>query len=390
MRLLLGNTIVKIILISLGIKLSYLFMVFIINYNTEYGFWEQTIFSKNKESIIKSTWYKNDTGWYLDIAKNGYKAMPKDSIGFCDDRGIKQSSYAFFPLFPVSIYTFSELFNLKLYQSGFWLSWLLSTIAFIVGYYTIYVFAKNKQIAFTSICLIILFPFHFYYSIPYTESLFLSLLGASFLSIYYKKYSLFALAASGLVLVRPNGLVMLLPLALYFLERNNLSLLPKNIYNKPKNYLALLLFIIPVIIFLTFCYYEYTLTGDFFAFKTAQKGWCKDGEIFFWNTLLKSNNLNEIYNSAYTTLVLLFLTLLFYKLPLSLTILSFIGILMPLVAGTSVSMHRYISVVFPVFMLLAYYIYKFNTQLKSIIFILLFTSHLVSYWFWLKDNPLSY
>ena len=86
---------IKILFASLAIKLGYLLFAILLNtnnHNTNYEF--------NLQSYSSLT-AKNDAGWYLKIAENGYsKKYSAKEIGYSNGADFIQSEWAFFPLYP--------------------------------------------------------------------------------------------------------------------------------------------------------------------------------------------------------------------------------------------------------------------------------------------------
>jgi Gpi18-like mannosyltransferase len=113
-----------------------------------------------------------DSNWYLGIASEGYFYTPGE-----------QSSIAFFPLYPLLIKLFSlTLLNPKI------VGLLISNIAFLAG--AIYLFklvmleTKDRELASKTVWYLFIFPVSFFFSLVYTEGLFLLLAASSF---YYAR-----------------------------------------------------------------------------------------------------------------------------------------------------------------------------------------------------------
>jgi len=213
------------------------------------------------------------------------------------------------------------------------------------------------------------------------------LIGA-FYSIDEKKMGLFSLMASLLVLVRPNGLFMLLPLFLFFIERNQSLSYFKAIKLNFRNFLSMLYFLIPVVVFTMYCVYLKIMTGDFFAYKTAQAGWCRE-TVLPWTPLIRSSNWMDYFNSGY---FLFFSFIALYnlrKIPLSFSALIWINLFLPLIAN-SITSPRFISVVFVFSFLFGKMIYKTNVVLRTILFVVLFLLQLITFKFWLGGSVFSY
>ena len=108
----------------------------------------------------------------------------------------------------------------------------------------------------------------------YTEALFFTCMIFCFFSIYYKRHIALSLLIIPLVLLRPNGIILLIPMYLYFLERIGvlskfkidfaLLFTKRIIYNS-------LAFLTGPITFSLFCVYQYSMTGYFLRLVLLKK-----------------------------------------------------------------------------------------------------------------------
>ena len=124
---------------------------------------------------------------YLRIAQNGYNA---------------QYSQAFFPLYPLLIQIFANIFpkvetlDTQIYvdPSYFFTAILLSNALFLFALILLYKLIRidfNQKVAFSSLVLLLAFPTSFYFGSVYTESLFLLLTVGAF---YFARKNNFLLA----------------------------------------------------------------------------------------------------------------------------------------------------------------------------------------------------
>ena len=334
---------------------------------------------------------KNDTFWYLKIANSGYPVITsKRELGYAKGPDYKQSEWAFFPLYPVLIVFTSKLLNTDFSNSGLVLS-ILFSIASILGVYWFgLIFFKDKSLAFFSALIMFSFPFSFYFSMLYTEAIYLTLLIFSFISIYYRQYSILFLLLIPLTLVRPNGITMLIPLYLYFLEQNGIlkkySVDRDKFLNK-KYLIRSLSFISAPLTFCAYSIYQYKMTGYFFAFSIAQAGWYRE-LTFPLFSLFNSGDIAIQYNSVFTIIVILYVILIWKKLPFSLNMLIIISLLLPLLSGSVLSMSRFVSVIFPLFLILSSMIFKIKHHYLILALILIL--HFASFYTWLIGIPLGY
>ena len=268
------SPIIKIIILILAVKLIYyLFAVFINQYVTPLPENLHVLGNENEKGIL-DIFYANDSGWYEKIAAQGHEKVTPDQLGKCEEGNIEQSYYAFFPLYPLFVGSTMKLAGAGFSEVAFFYSLVFSLLAFILFYKFSSQYFKNNKIALTSTLLLILFPFHYYYSMYYSEALYLVLLIACFFAIKDKKWSILCFLLGFLVLVRPNGVFMTIPLLVYTIEEiysihllQQLKTSTKNLSAQLyKNFMAnpipLLVFAIVPIVFFGYCLYLYQMTGN--------------------------------------------------------------------------------------------------------------------------------
>ena len=201
------------LLISVSIKLSYFLTAWILD--------KSMLLPLNITSDIHgflSVFNKNDAGWYLRIAENGYPFIKDPDVlkGFVNGQ-LQQNSWAFFPLFPFLIYVVSALLAVSGPAAAFIVILLFSVVSYILFYECARVFLKDDGKAWYCTLLFIVFPFNYYYSMFYTEPLFLTFMLGALLAISYKKLYWLLLLLPALVLCRPNGMVVAFFVFIYFL-----------------------------------------------------------------------------------------------------------------------------------------------------------------------------
>jgi Mannosyltransferase (PIG-V) len=188
-----------------------------------------------------------DGGWYTGIAKSGYHWVES-----------KQSSVAFFPLYPLTAKVTGILVGdvrLALF--------LVSNVAFLFYLSYLYRLAKRDfdvQVAERSILYVAIFPLSFFFSCGYSESLMLALATASF---YYAREGRWARAitlGALTTLTRFAGIAIVLPLAWEWFKQKGIAVQ------------ALWLALVPAGLGLYMLYLA-ALTGNPLAFYTAQKAW---------------------------------------------------------------------------------------------------------------------
>ncbi len=143
--------------------------------------------------------------WYSSIAEQGYGSF-------------SNANPAYWPLFPWMMDWGSRLTGLPIDVVG----WLIANISFIVGLLFVYWIVQldfDRQIARITLWVLALFPMALFFSAVYTESLFLALAAGA---LYFARTNAWALAGIlGLLaaLSRSNGIMLLLPFAVLFIQQ---------------------------------------------------------------------------------------------------------------------------------------------------------------------------
>jgi len=372
--------VVRILAISLLLKLAYLVFAFIVQGNIS------GISPGDYIRLIQ----RNDSGWYEIIARDWYPEITeKEDLGYSNGADFKQSEWAFFPLYPGLNRMLMLLTGLDFGVSGLIFSLLFASLAFTGFYWFCLVSFNDHRKSFYYTLLLMTFPFHFYFSMMYTEAVYFSILIFAFTAIHKKKYPLLPLLLIPLVLVRPNGIISLVPLYLYFLEResiiNGRQFHHKLLFSR-KIILNSLLFVSGPVAFIIYGFYQETMTGYFFAFSIAQAGWYREFMLPFMAFFRRGDVVTQ-FNSIYTILFIVLAIFAWKRFPLSLNALIWISLLLPLFSGSVTSMPRFISVIFPFMILVGDRIY--NTRLKVTVPVFLVLLQLFVFYFWIIGHPFS-
>lgn len=146
-----------------------------------------------------------DTGWYLGVASEGYTWAPS--------RATSQQNIAFFPVYPMLMRYGSLLLGRELMWTGVLISWL-SFWGALVYLFRLARARLGEDAASPAIALLACYPFAFFFSTAYTESLFLLTVVAS--CYHFERGELRASAVWGLAagLTRPNGCLLSVALGL--------------------------------------------------------------------------------------------------------------------------------------------------------------------------------
>jgi Gpi18-like mannosyltransferase len=287
-----------------------------------------------------------DASWYIDIVQKGY---------FFAKGGM--SSIAFFPFYPLLIRSL-QVFISDPYLAGI----LISNLCFLGALILLYKLVKIKideRTAFKTIVLVACFPFSFFFSSIYSESLFLLLVVLTFFLLEKRKWLWAALAVSLASITRLQG-IFLIPILVFWPFTK--------IKNGEKDKLLLILasLLISSLGLVFFVSYNQIKFGNGLAFLAAHlQGWGRNFNLVFPEHLRAINllfglkkidfgifDLLRITNFILSLIWILFLPAVYKSLGIFYTLFSFLGIVIPF-ANSLWSMERFLMVVFPVFIVLA-------------------------------------
>ncbi len=378
------KTTLQLIGASMGLKFIYLLFAVVVSESTVDHF---TFSIEGYEKVV----YRNDVGWYASIAEYGYPPVnQKKDLGYSINGVIKQSEWAFFPLSPVLVGSTMRLFRITFTQSGIIWSLLLSTAAFLGFYHFCRLHWGDNHLAAYATAVLMLWPFHYYFSVLYTEALFFTLLIFSFLSIRVRQYGWLIPLLGLLPLTRPNGLFLLLPVYLYFLESRRIltsSGIDWRAFLRKDTLWVTALFTTGVITFLGYCLYQQRVTGFFWAFSLAQAGWERT-PMWPWMALFRSGDFTTQFNSVYVLLLVLFTIAQRRQFSWSFHCLIWITLLLPLCSGAVTSMQRFAAIAFPLTMVMSQIFYQLS--IRYWVLLLLLAGQLWALYYWLLSHTFSF
>jgi Gpi18-like mannosyltransferase len=388
-----GKHTIYIVIVSIGVK--FLYVIFGLGCIAHLSDSSPEFSTKG----ILELFHRNDSYWYAMIAENGHQRITPDQLGDCNESTLNQSYYEFLPLYPFTLRAIMEATGLDFLTVAFLFSFFVSILTFYLFFLFAWQYTQNKEVAFLSTMVLILFPFHYYFSMYYSESLYLALLLGSFLSIKNSRFLLLAILLPLLVLVRPNGVFMLIPLFIYFFEIHyalNINVMFDKpitrlvqITKKPlKEYLPLLAFISGPLALICYGVYLYYMTGDFFAYITARRGWCLYS-TFPWEPILKMSNWGDYFRFVYLSVFLLLSVILIKKIPLSFQALIWINIFLPLTSNL-ITLPRFISSIFIFSLIFGIFFSKVKKPYLLLIFVALFLLQLFTFAFWINGSEFSF
>lgn len=301
---------------------------------------------------VSDSWFLNpfaqyDSTAYLDIAKNGYNA---------DFGGV--GNYHWYPLYPLLI----RLLGFVGYDLA---AFLIANITSLLAVIMLYMLVKEefgKRNAYKTGFYLLLFPTAYYFTMMYTESLFLLLS----LSVFYyaRKGNWLAAGVLGFFtsLTRIQGVLLFIPVVIMYLRHVGYD------YRKPLDNLkkirlnSLLLLLIPVG-FLTFMLYDLITFGDaFIQLKSASvfgrhltPPW--EGFVHAINAMLGDTTLinlsYHVYNLFITVSCIFLIWISYKKLKPEYTAYYLLTMIALLFGPNLFGMSRYVLMIFPAFMALA-------------------------------------
>jgi Gpi18-like mannosyltransferase len=282
-----------------------------------------------------------DANWYMDIARNGYDKVPFDAS--------RQRNWAFFPLYPSIVRVAARLTG-EFSITAAILSNIFFLVALVVIHKTALLFDPDIESANLAVFYLAAFPTAYFFSFPWTESLFLLLTVSAFFFAKKEKWWLAGACGALASATRFAGIFLWLPLIVLYLETYRLRLRSQ----------LLALSLIPVGL-LAFMLYLHSITGNAVAFYGIQSAWGREPTFFLqplWSYLRNPWLLGapwnfRVLNFASVVLALACLPVLFRRRQWALGLYTLISLVVPLSAGLEMlSLSRFVGVVFPVFLVL--------------------------------------
>ena len=284
-----------------------------------------------------------DALWYLNIARNGY-----EKERFNTDR---QHNWAFFPLFPLIVNAAARITGEFPLTAG-----LLSNVFFFAAliflHQTAMLFGSNNAGATRTVFYLAAFPTSYFFSFPFTESLFFLLTVACFYcaqrQMWWRAGTFGALASA----TRLAGLFLIPALLILYWQRYRGRGLRPQLMSFGLMPLGLIAFMI----------YLRQTTGNALAFFDIQAAWGHAPNFFLrplFNYLMNPLLLAErwdfrLLNFCAVLLALVCCGVLVRRRQWALAVYGLISLIVPLSATVLLqSLARYVMVIFPVFFVLA-------------------------------------
>jgi hypothetical protein len=293
-----------------------------------------------------------DSGWYFDIAQRGY---------YFNASG--QSSIAFFPLYPLLMRALAWPFggsSRALWLSGITLSCACLFAGLTVLHRLTWRTTGSPETARRTVLYVAVFPFSYFFTQVYTESLFLLLSVSAVAAAVAARWGWAGLLGGLATLTRPNGVLIAVPLGLLALAGRPR---PAQLGRR-----AAALLLVPLAL-AAFCAHSYRLSGDPLGWLHAQSQWGYSVGHRPWVELMRlvdgidSRGLYGYFFSdplapyyfLHGVVALAFVALLpsvFARLGLALGAYVAVSLLVPLTGNALEGIGRYVATLFPVFMLL--------------------------------------
>ena len=289
--------------------------------------------------LLLGAWQRFDTLWYLRIAAQGY--APHDG------------STVYFPLYPMLIRLLGTLFAGNYLLAAL----VISNLAFAGVLFCLYRLTE-RQLGGTgarrSTLYLAIFPTAFFFLAAYTESLFLLLTLAAFLSAHEKRWWLAGTLGFLASLTRLQGVVLVVPLLYMYLRDRSFH--PSRL--RP-DILGPLIIPLGAVLFMA---YQYLVVGSGPLISTyqtqlyAQFVWPWDNIIATFQEILSpEGSFISVLNLSMAGVFLAMTVLSFRGLPREYGIYMAVTLCALMLRRTTiqplVSMSRYVLVLFPAFML---------------------------------------
>jgi Mannosyltransferase (PIG-V) len=283
-----------------------------------------------------------DALWYLDVAQHGYE---KEQFNI--DR---QHNWAFFPLYPLIVSLAAKVTG-EFVVTAAVLSNIFFLGALIIFHRLASTFGADPEAANRSVFYLAAFPTSYFFSFPFTESLFLLLTLSSFYFAKRDRWWLAGVMGALASATRLAGLFLLPALAILYWQQHRA---------RPLRPRLLSLLLIPAGL-IAFMLYLRSITGNAFAFVDIQSAWGHNLGFFLrpmWDYVKSPMLLGIHWDFRILNFVMVVVAfgccgVLIKRRQGALAIYMLLSLLVPLSSNFSLqSLTRYVMVMFPVFIVL--------------------------------------
>jgi len=294
------------------------------------------------DCLFLDGWARWDSGWYRNIAEEGYKYI---SGG--------ETNVVFFPLYPLLMRASAIIYGNSVIGGI-----IISNACFLAALYVIFSLVREKwgrEAAIFTVYSMALFPFSFFFSAVYTESLFLLLTASSIFAAEKNRWGAAFILGFLSGLTRLMGMFIPVALVLIYLRKKD--------WDIKKAGADVLWPVLSGTGVLAYSAYLYSRFGDPLAvFHGTAAGWQRDlsaTNILHLDTISMFFR-GEVHIGYYSLLIIgsLFLTLgfialcrlVYRKMGIEYALFSLVMIAVPFISSKDLmGMGRYVSVVFPCF-----------------------------------------
>lgn len=211
-----------------------------------------------------------DSIWYLGIAQDGY--LPAMLPG---NAGVKD---AFFPLYPLLVRIVSITGDPATVMIA---AYLVSGAAFLIALLLLHRLTSlelGRRYARPAVMLMAFAPTSYFFSAPYTESLFLAVTIGAFLAARQGRWAVAGVLAGACSATRNTGVLIVLPLILLYLygprgEEKQSAEPARRLTPRYRPRLDIVWLALAPLGIVAFSAYLASATGDAFAWSTSQDVW---------------------------------------------------------------------------------------------------------------------
>ena len=314
---------------------------------------------------LVNPWAHWDGVWFVRIASTGYR---------------HPDSQAFFPLYPLLVHLLAPLVGGYYVIAGM----IVSLVAFAVTMVLLYKLSSrlfDPSVAAWTVAFIAWFPTSFVFSAVYSESLFLMLCVAAFWFASTRRWLVAGIAGFFAALTRNSGVLLVVPLLLLYGREVGWSWRSLSLrWPRDLRLASLLLLPAGLLVYMAYLKAEF---GNALMFSTVERHWHRHlgdpiGTIVdgYHAALLAAQQVEDVHRSFFQSLLpgshaqaiivyeiapfaalvfaLLLLVLGLRRLPAAYSAWIAISLLVPLFYPTELrplySLHRFMLLVFPLFM----------------------------------------
>ncbi|MDQ3494067.1 MAG: hypothetical protein M3485_00690 [Pseudomonadota bacterium] len=299
------------------------------------------LFTPQSVAALHGMVMEYDAGWYANVVTYGYEQRPFDTRS--------QANWAFFPLHPLTWRT--------LHATGMDLAWsgvLLANLFFLLALFQTHRWVqmlRDEATATRAVLCLALFPTAYFFSLPWSESLFLLLSASSLLAMEQRRWgqsTAFTALASA---TRPTGVFLA---ALMWWQTRDGRRVPQ-----PRYWVLAALGCTGLFAFMALLWLK---TGNPLAFSDIQAAWGRNVGSSriepLHNWLMDPLLIAVAWNTRWINNPALLLGLagsvwLWRQKLRGLAFFSFICLLLPWSTGTLISMGRYVVSCVPLFLAFA-------------------------------------